>query len=69
MTYVAGLSIAESHIAPSTDIGLSLDAERADRASSTPVTHASACPYFAELDAQTTNAAEQLLLDPPGRRA
>jgi hypothetical protein len=65
MTYVSGLSIAKSKIAPSTNIALSL-------APSAPIviydtaTHARV-PYFAELDAQTTNKAKQLLLIHPAR--
>jgi hypothetical protein len=63
LTYVPGLSIAESRIATSTNIGLSLarnapivilDTETHDRV-----------PYFAELDAQTSNTSEQLLLIHP----
>ena len=60
MTYVPGLSLAKSKIAPSTNIGLSL-------ASNSPivildtVTHARV-PYFAELDAQTS---KQLRAAPP----
>jgi hypothetical protein len=63
LTYVPGLSIAESRIATSTNIGLSLarnapivllDTEAHDRV-----------PYFAELDAQTSNPSEQLLLIHP----
>jgi hypothetical protein len=63
MTYVSGLSLAKSHIAPSTDIGRSL-------APSSPIvivdtlTHIRV-PYFAELDAQTSNASEQLVLIHP----
>ena len=67
MTYVPGLSIAQSNIATSTNIGLSL-ASNAPIVILDTVTHARV-PYFAELDAQTTNPAEQLLLDPPGGRA
>ena len=63
LTYVPGLSLTRSNIAPSTDIGLSLDANAPivilDTATQTRV------PYFAELDAQTANTAEQLLLIHP----
>ncbi len=63
MTYVPKLSIAASRIATSTNIGISLnrhapivllDTETGKRV-----------PYFAELDAQTANPAEQLLLIHP----
>jgi hypothetical protein len=63
MTYVSGLSIAASRIATSTNIGLSL-------APNSPIvildtaTH-KRVPYFAELDAQTSNTSEQLLLIHP----
>jgi len=63
MTYVSGLSLSNSNIATSTNIGLSL-------ASNSPIvvldtaTH-QRVPYFAELDAQTTDQAEQLLLIHP----
>jgi hypothetical protein len=63
MTYVPGLSIAESKIATSTNIGLSLKKSAPivilDTTTNTRV------PYFAELDAQTPNPAEQLLLIHP----
>jgi len=63
MTYVPGLSIAASRIATSTNIGLSL-------AQNSPIvildtTTRTRVPYFAELDAQTSNPAEQLLLVHP----
>jgi hypothetical protein len=63
MTYVPNLNLVASHIAPSTDIGSSLD-------SNAPIVLLDAVtgkrvPYFAELDAQTTNIAEQLLLIHP----
>ena len=57
------MNIAKSKIATSTNIGLSL-------AANSPIvildtkTH-TRVPYFAELDAQTTNKAEQLLLIHP----
>ncbi len=63
LTYVPGLSISQSQIATSTDIGASLrpnapivivDTQTGERV-----------PYFAELDAQTTDPAEQLLLVHP----
>ena len=63
MTYVPNLDLTKSGIASSTNIGLSL-------ASNSPivvldtVTH-TRVPYFAELDAQTSNTAEQLLLIHP----
>jgi hypothetical protein len=63
MTYVSGLSISQSNIATSTNIGLSL-ASNAPIVILDTVTHARV-PYFAELDAQTTNPAEQLLLIHP----
>jgi hypothetical protein len=63
MTYVSNLDLSASHVAPSTDIGSSLDPNAPivllDTATRDRV------PYFAELDAQTTNAAEQLLLIHP----
>ena len=65
MTYVSGLSLSKSKIAASTNIALSL-------ASNSPIvildtnTH-TRVPYFAELDAQTTNKAKQLLLIHPAR--
>ena len=63
MTYVPNLDLVASHIAPSTDIGSSLD-------SNAPIVlldtvTGKRVPYFAELDAQTTNTAEQLLLVHP----
>ncbi len=65
ITYVAGLSVAKSKIATSTNIGASLAANAPiviyDTATHTRV------PYFAELDAQTTNKALQLLLVHPAR--
>jgi hypothetical protein len=63
MTYVPGLSIAASRIATSTNIGLSL-LPNAPIVVLDTVTQARV-PYFAELDAQTTNPAEQLLLIHP----
>ena len=63
MTYVSGLSISQSNIATSTNIGLSLASDSPIVILDT-VTHARV-PYFAELDAQTTNPAEQLLLIHP----
>jgi len=63
MTYVPNLDLVASHIASSTDIGSSLDSNAPivvlDTATGKRV------PYFAELDAQTTNTAEQLLLIHP----
>ncbi len=63
LTYVAGLGIAQSHIATSLTIGQSLSPNApiliVDTATGKRV------PYFAELDAQTTNTAEQLLLIHP----
>ncbi len=63
MTYVPDLDLVASHIASSTDIGSSLDANAPivvlDTATGERV------PYFAELDAQTTDTAEQLLLIHP----
>ena len=63
MTYVPKVSLTKSNIATSTDIGLSLAANAPivilDTATKTRV------PYFAELDAQTSNAAKQLLLIHP----
>jgi len=63
MTYVPHLDLEASHIASSTDIGSSLDSNAPivilDTATGRRV------PYFAELDAQTTNMAEQLLLIHP----
>jgi len=63
MTYVPNLSLAKSNIATSTDIGLSL-AANAPIVILDTVTHARV-PYFAELDAQTSNPAKQLLLIHP----
>ena len=63
MTYVSGLSIANSKIATSTDIGKSLAANAPivilDTATQSRV------PYFAELDAQTSDPSEQVLLIHP----
>ena len=63
MTYVPDLDLVASHIASSTDIGSSLDSNAPivvlDTATGERV------PYFAELDAQTTDTAEQLLLIHP----
>jgi hypothetical protein len=63
MTYVPDLDLAASHIATSTNIGSSLDSNAPivilDSATGQRI------PYFAELDAQTTNAAQQLLLIHP----
>jgi hypothetical protein len=63
MTYVAGLSIANSKIATSTDIGASL-------APNSPIVILDTAtqervPYFAELDAQTANVKKQLVLIHP----
>lgn len=63
MTYVSRLSLSKSNIATSTDIGLSLAADSPIVVLDT-VTH-TRVPYFAELDAQTSNPAEQLLLIHP----
>lgn len=63
MTYVPKLSIASSRIATSTNIGLSLN-KNAPIVILDTVTH-ERVPYFAELDAQTANPAEQLLLIHP----
>ena len=63
MTYVSNLDLTKSGIATSTDIGLSL-APNAPIVIFDTVTHARV-PYFAELDAQTSNTAEQLLLIHP----
>ncbi|MGO9875961.1 MAG: hypothetical protein ACLPVY_19455 [Acidimicrobiia bacterium] len=63
MTYVSGLSLSKSNIATSTNIGLSLAADSPIVVLDT-VTH-TRVPYFAELDAQTLNPAEQLLLIHP----
>jgi hypothetical protein len=63
MTYVSGLSLTKSGIAPSTDIGRSLVPNSPIVILDT-VTH-TRVPYFAELDAQTSNASEQLLLIHP----
>ncbi|HEX4490331.1 MAG TPA: hypothetical protein VH914_03910 [Acidimicrobiia bacterium] len=63
IAYVPNLSIAKSKIATSTDIGSSL-ADNAPIVILDTTTHARV-PYFAELDAQTSNAAEQLLLIHP----
>ncbi len=63
MAYVPGLSIAASRIATSTNIGLSL-ARNAPVVILDTQTH-QRVPYFAELDAQTSNPAEQLLLIHP----
>ena len=63
MTYVPNVDLVASHIASSTDIGSSLDSNAPivllDTATGQRV------PYFAELDAQATNTAEQLLLIHP----
>jgi hypothetical protein len=63
MTYVANLDLAASHIAPSTNIGSSLT-------SNSPIVifdtkTGARVPYFAELDAQTSKGAEQLLMIHP----
>lgn len=63
MTYVPGLSISASHIPTSTNIALSLRSDSPIVIFDT-VTRQHV-PYFAELDAQTTNTAEQLLLIHP----
>jgi len=65
MTYVSGLSITQSDIATSTNIGLSLAPDSPIVILDT-VTHARV-PYFAELDAQTSDTSEQLLLIHPAR--
>ena len=67
ITYVPNLSIANSKIATSTNIGSSL-APGAPIVIFDTVTQ-QRVPYFAELDAQTSNAAEQLLLIHPADRA
>ena len=63
MTYVPHLNLVASHIASSTDIGSSLDSNAPivllDTATGQRV------PYFAELDAQTTDTTQQLLLIHP----
>jgi hypothetical protein len=63
MTYVSGLSITQSGIATSTDIGKSLAPDAPivilDTATNERV------PYFAELDAQTSDPSKQLLLVHP----
>ena len=63
MTYIPNLDLVASHVTSSTDIGSSLDSNAPivvlDTATGKRV------PYFAELDAQTTNMAEQLLLIHP----
>jgi hypothetical protein len=63
MTYVPNLSIANSGIATSTDIGASLE-NRAPIVILDTATR-KRVPYFAELDAQTTDPAKQLLLIHP----
>jgi hypothetical protein len=63
LTYVPKLSIIASRIATSTNIGLSL-ARNAPIVLLDTKTH-DRVPYFAELDAQTSNPAEQLLLIHP----
>ncbi len=63
MTYVSGLSIARSNIATSTTIGRSLGAHAPIVLVDT-VTH-TRVPYFAELDAQTSDASKQLLMIHP----
>ena len=63
MTYVQNLDLSRSGIATSTNIGLSL-APDAPIVIYDTVTHARV-PYFAELDAQTSDPAEQLLLIHP----
>jgi hypothetical protein len=65
ITYVANLSLAKSKIATSTNIGLST-APNAPIVIYDTVTHARV-PYFAELDAQTSNKALQVLLIHPAR--
>jgi hypothetical protein len=63
ITNVPTLDLVASHVASSTDIGSSLDSNAPivllDTATGERV------PYFAELDAQTANTAEQLLLIHP----
>ena len=63
MTYVAGLSIEQSKIATSTDIGRSL-APNAPIVILDTATKARV-PYFAELDAQTADPSKQMLLIHP----
>src|SRR5664280_3764256 len=63
MTYVLNLDLTKSGIATSTNIGLSL-AWNSPIVVLDTVTH-TRVPYFAELDAQTSNTAEQLLLIHP----
>jgi hypothetical protein len=65
LTYVPNLSLAKSKIPTSTDIGASL-ASNAGIVVYDPVTRARV-PYFAELDAQTSNKSVQLLLIHPAR--
>jgi len=65
IAYVPALNLAKSKIAPSTNIGASL-AGNAPIVILDTVTH-TRVPYFAELDAQTTNKALQLLLIHPAR--
>ena len=64
LAYVPNVSLAKSKIATSTDIGASL-------APNAPIviydTATRRVPYFAELDAQTTNKAVRLLLIHPAR--
>jgi hypothetical protein len=63
MTYVPGLSLENSDIATSTNIGLSL-APNAPIVIMDTATH-ERVPYFAELDAQTSDLSKQLLLIHP----
>jgi len=63
LTYVSGLSITASRIATSTNIGLSL-ARNAPIVILDTKTH-QRVPYFAELDAQTSDTSKQLLLIHP----
>jgi hypothetical protein len=63
MTYVPKLDLVASHIASSTDIGSSLDSNAPIVILDTSTERR--VPYFAELDAQTMNTAEQLLLVHP----
>jgi hypothetical protein len=65
IAYVPNLSLGKSKIATSTNIGASL-ASDAPIVIYDTVTH-TRLPYFAELDAQTTNKAQQSLLIHPAR--
>jgi len=63
MTYVANVDLAASHVAASTDIGSSLAANSPIVVLDTKT--GARVAYFAELDAQTANASEQLLMIHP----